>query len=134
VTAKTVIFHSLEQARAARAAAAECDAAITLQTAPGAAVYGGVGYLAAIVDQAGASGDEAVIDCGEDAGIAQAALRAGWKRILFRGAKDIFDKLDQMAAQRDARMVEPQGAALDLLDAPDAAAAVRNYLRADPSS
>ena len=95
---KTVIFHHLADARAAL----ECAATVTLQTAPGAAAYAGVGYLMAVVEQAGADKAEAIIDCGEDADIVLAALRTGWKRLLFSGRADVFVKLAQIAAQQGA--------------------------------
>lgn len=130
---KTIIFHSLDHARAALDAARACGAEITLQTAPGAAVYGGVGYLKAIVEQAGveqAGALEAVIDCGEDAGVALAALRTGWKLVMFSGRLDVFAKVADIAEQQGARVMqpEPDSAALDLLDTPDPADACRKYL------
>ncbi len=97
---KTVIFHDLADARAAL----ESATAVTLQTAPGAAAYAGAGYLMAVIEQAGADKAEAVIDCGEDAGIALAALRGGWKRLLFSGRKEVFIKLAQIAEQQGARV------------------------------
>lgn len=104
---KTVIFHDLQEARAALAAARKTAAPITLQTAPGAAVYAGVGYLMAVIDQAGADRCEAVIDCGEDAGIALAALRTGWKRLLFTGREEVCVKLAQIAEQQGASVTSP---------------------------
>ena len=128
---KTIIFHDLGHARAALAAAHEHNLAITLQTAPGAAAYAGVGYLKAVNDKAGAH--EAIIDCGEDPGVVLAALRAGWKRLIFSGERDVFDKLAQMAGQQGATITEagPKGPILDLLDAPDPAIACLDFLRPD---
>ncbi len=103
---RTVIFDDLAAARAALAAARESHTAITLQTAPGAAAYAGVGYLMAVIEQAGADKAEAVIDCGEDAGLALAALRAGWKKLLFSGRRDVCAKLAQIAEQQGAEVVE----------------------------
>lgn len=129
---KTIIFHGLAHARAALAAAREHNAALALKTAPGAAAYAGVGYLKAIVEKAGAdkAGVEAIIDCGEDAVIALAALRTGWKLVEFSGSGEVFAKLAQIAGQQHARVLEPDPdrATLDLLDAPDALAACRNFL------
>ena len=131
MTGKIIIFHNLEQARAALAAARESGATITLQSAPGAAAYAGVGYLKAVIEQAGAA--DAVIDCGEDSGLALAALRAGWKRVMFSGDADVFAKLADIAEQQGARVMEPEPdrSALDLLDTPDPAAACRKYLGSD---
>lgn len=105
MTAKrTVIFHDLADARAAL----KCDASVTLQTAPGAAAYAGVGYLMAVIEQAGADGCAAVIDCGEDADIVLAALRTGWKKLLFSGRRDVGAKLAQIAEQQGADLVRDQ--------------------------
>ena len=100
---KTIVFHDLCQARQALEAAREHGQSITLRTAPGAAAYAGVGYLKAVIERAGA--DEAIIDCGGDAGVAMAALRAGWKLVMFSGRKDVFVKLAQIAEQQGARVV-----------------------------
>ena len=99
---RTIIFHDLAEARAALAA----DSTITLQTAPGAAAYAGVGYLMAVIEKAGADKSAAVIDCGEDAGAALAALRTGWKKLLFSGRRDVRVKLAQIARQQGAVVLE----------------------------
>ena len=103
---QTVIFHDLADARAALADARENHTTITLQTAPGAAAYAGVGYLMAVIEQAGADRCAAVIDCGEDAGLALAALRTGWKKLLFSGRRDICVKLARIAEQQGAEVLE----------------------------
>lgn len=107
MTRKTIIFHDVEEAREALAAAQKNATTVTLQTAPGAAAYAGVGYLMAVIEQAGANKCEAVIDCGDDAGIAMAALRAGWKRLLFTGRRDVCVKLAQIAEQQGASVTTP---------------------------
>ncbi len=131
-----IVFHSLAHARAALAAAAEAGVAITLQSAPGAAAYAGAGYLKAIADQAAAEHPDvdmtAVIDCGADAGIAMAALRIGWQRVVFSGPAKVRAKLADIAARTGARLVADEAdarEALDLLDVADADAACREYLR-----
>ncbi len=128
-----IVFHSLAHARAALAAAAEAGVAITLQSAPGAAVYAGVGYLKAIADQAtGEHADidvTATIDCGADAGIAMAALRIGWRTVRFSGPAKVRAKLADIAAQTGARLVADKAPeALDLLDSGDPLAACRAFL------
>lgn len=136
-----IVFHSLAHARAALAAAAEAGVvAVTLQSAPGAAAYAGAGYLKAIVDQAASEHADvdctAVIDCGADAGIAMAALRAGWRTVRFSGPAKVGRKLADIAAECGARLVvdEPEAAplealeALDLLDSGDPLAACRAFL------
>jgi hypothetical protein len=139
VSRRIILFNSLDHARAAVAAAAELDVPMTLQSAPGAAAYAGVGFLKAVVDQATADGDfgdgdiEAAIDCGEDAGTALAALRAGWTRVVFSGPAEVLGKLADIAAQQGARVAAPdaKAAALDLLDVTDPLAACGDFLGAE---
>ena len=131
-----ILFHSLDHARAAFAAAAELGVPFTLQSAPGAAAYAGVGFLKAVADEAmgdGAGDVVAVIDCGADAGTALAALRAGWARVVFSGPADMLEKLADIAVQQDARVVGPdtETTALDLLDVADPLAACRDFLGAE---
>ncbi len=102
--ARAVIFHSLADASAAVAAAG--GRPLILLSAPGAAGYAGPDYLKAIADEAlaGSRGADAVIDCGNEAGVAMAALRGGWKWLVFRGRADVRAKLADMAAQMGARI------------------------------
>jgi hypothetical protein len=127
VTRPIILFHDLDHAHAAVDAAAGLKIPITLQSAPGAAAYAGVGFLKAVVDEAGVS--DAVIDCGTDAGTAMAALRAGWKRLVFSGDQAMAVKLADMGAQMDAIVTGDTGApALDLLDVAGPLDACRNFL------
>ncbi len=129
-----IVFHTLEHARAALAAALEADVAVTLRSAPGAAAYAGTGYLKAIADAATKDYPDArvtwVIDCGADAGTALGALRIGWKQLRFSGAESLRKKLTDIAAQRDATVTgEAAGeTVLDLLEHHDPAAACRDVL------
>ncbi len=132
--ARAIIFHSLAHARAALGAARESGVAICLVTAPGAARYAGPDHLKKIIDLALAEFEgEApgvLIDCGENAGPAMSALRAGWKTLAFSGEPDVRRKIADMAAQRGARLVDRPVEALDLLDEPDPDAACRCWLSA----
>ena len=129
-----IVFHTLEHARAALAAALEADVAVTLRSAPGAAAYAGTGYLKAIADAATDDYPDArvtwVIDCGADAGTALGALRIGWKKLRFSGTASGREKLTDIAAQRDATVTgEAAGeTVLDLLEHHDPAAACRDVL------
>ncbi len=130
---RIILFNSLDHAQAAVAASSERDGPFTLQSAPGAAAYAGVGFLKAVADEAmgdGAGDVVAVIDCGADADTALAALRAGWARVVFTGRADVLEKLADIAAQQGARLArpDPQATALDLLDAADPLAACRDFL------
>lgn len=103
-----MIFHSLADAAAAVAAAD--GRPLILLSAPGAAGYAGSDFLKAIADEAlaGSTGASAIIDCGEDAGVAMAALRAGWQRLVFCGRAEVRTKLADMAAQTGARIGSPE--------------------------
>jgi hypothetical protein len=119
---RQVVIHSLEQARAALAAAAEIGCAIELRSAPGAAGYAGVGYLKALCDEVG---HELLIDCGDDAGLVMAALRTGSRRIAFSGSDEVARRLGEMADQLGAILaVEPPAPDVVMLQPEDDAAAV----------
>ncbi len=129
-----IVFHNLDHARAALAAALEADVAITLRSAPGAVAYAGAGYLKAIAEGAAKDYPDAgatwVIDCGADAGTALGALRIGWKCLRFSGPDSRREKLADIAGQQGAALVDetPDEAVLDLLDDRDPAAACREFL------
>lgn len=130
--ARAIIFHSLAHARAALTVAQETGAELCLMTAPDAARYAGPDHLKKICDLAftGVEGGatDTLIDCGEDAGSAMAALRAGWKDIAFSGGAELAAKIADMAAQCGARLVETVPQALDLVDEADPEAACRRWL------
>lgn len=125
-------MHSLAHARAALEAASESGLSVTLYTAPGAAAYAGVTYLAAVVNRARQAFPsalaDAVIDCGADAGTVQAALRTGWKSVLFRGRSDVADKLAAIAGQHGACLAREGQTAIDLLDQDDPLGSCRSWL------
>ena len=129
-----IVFHTLEHARVALAAALEADVAVILRSAPGAAAYAGAGYLKAIADAAAKAHPYAratwVIDCGADAGTALGALRIGWKKLCFSGPESLREKLTDIAAQRDAAVtgVAAGETVLDLLEHHDPPAACRDFL------
>jgi hypothetical protein len=94
-----VVVHHRAQAEAALAAAEEVGCTILLRSAPDAAAYAGVGYLKALGD---ALGHEIVVDCGDDAGLAMAALRTGCRRLAFSGPAAVSQRLAAMAAEAGA--------------------------------
>jgi hypothetical protein len=47
-------------------------------------------------------GHEIVLDCGDDAGLAMAALRTGCRRLAFSGPAAVSQRLAEMAAQLGA--------------------------------
>ena len=93
--------HDLGQARAALAAARASGATPSWSPARDLAAFAGVGFWHAV---ATALGQPVVIDCGDDAGLAMAALREGCRDLLFTGPEAIAVKLDSMAAQLGGRL------------------------------
>jgi hypothetical protein len=93
--------------------AAEFGVAVQLRSAPDAAGYAGVGYLKALGD---ALGHELVVDCGDDPGLAMAALRTGCRKLAFDGADGLSEPLADMAAQVGAALGhgDPPAAVLHL--------------------
>ena len=94
----------------------------TLVTATGLAAFAGVGFWHAVEQ---ALGHPVVIDCGDDAGLAMAALRTGSRDLLFTGPPGVATKLADMAAQLGGRVrQELGGPVVDLLPEDDPADAL----------
>jgi len=90
-----------------------------LASAPDAGIYAGPGWWRELIVAARAAVPavqcSAVLDCGDDAGAAQAAIRAGVEGVIFNGAADVATRLADIAAQRGARLAtERPEATLDL--------------------
>jgi hypothetical protein len=47
----------------------------------------------------------ALLDCGDDAGVAQAAIRAGSEAIVFTGRVDVAARLAEIAGQAGVRLL-----------------------------
>jgi len=120
-TAPVVIIHSLAHAVAALRAAAEAGRPVVIASAPDAGIYAGPGWFGAVLRAArkavpGAQFD-ALLDCGDDAGAAMAAIRAGIEAVVFTGHADVVRGLADIAAQAGASLVTERPApALDLGD------------------
>ncbi len=117
--APVIIIHSVAHAVAALSAAAEAGRPVTLASAPDAGIYAGPGWFGALVAAARAAvpaaQGAALLDCGADAGAAQAAIRTGIEGIVFTGRADVADRLADVAGQRGARLLTARPApALDL--------------------
>lgn len=128
-----IIIHSLEQARAALAAASALGTTVTLASAPGAGGYAGPAWFKAILDIALAEvpvcGASAVLDCGAEAGTVLAALRHGVRRVRFTGGDEAASRLAEIAEQHGAALERSElRPALDLLDCKDPEAACRAFL------
>ncbi len=114
-----IIVHSLAHAVAALSAAAEAGRRVTLLSAPDAGIYAGPGWFGALVAAARAAVPAAhataLLDCGDDAGAAQAAIRAGIEGVVFTGRADVAERLADVARQRGALLLSARPAVvLDL--------------------
>lgn len=89
-----VRVHDLPQARAVLARWG--GSGTTLVTAEGSAGFAGVGYWREVER---ALGTTVVVDCGGDAGLALAALRAGCRDLLFTGPEGTAARLGDIAGQ-----------------------------------
>lgn len=130
--ARAVMVHGIGDARAALAAAAALGVPVRLVSAPGAGAYGGAAWFAEILAQAGAESPKArfdgVLDCGDQAGAALAALRHGVRLIRFTGHRAARTRLIALAGKHGARLIAGALPALDLAGAADPGAACRDWL------
>ncbi len=129
-----IIVHSLEQALAAADAAAALGCPLTLRGAAGAA---GIGWFASLdrflAERYPALDVELVLDCADEAGTAQGALRRGLKAIRVGGSDAVKAKLRALAAGYGARLDEDSRPSLDLVgglvERADLAARCRDWLQ-----
>lgn len=129
-----IVIHTIAHARTALAAAADVGRPVTLVSAPGAAAYLGATVfremVAAAARETPGATVTAMIDCGEDAGLALNALRHGLKAIRLRAGPAAMAAVADIAGQMGAVIdPAPEAPALDLLDRLDAPAACRAWLR-----
>jgi hypothetical protein len=114
--APVIIVHSLAQAVAALSVAAEAGRAIVLVSSPDAGVYAGPAWFREVMQAAREVVPDArftaILDCGEDAGAAMAAIRAGGAAIVFTGGADVAARLADIAAQAGAQLLREQPAAI----------------------
>ena len=133
MSGKRIIVHSLDDARAALAAARDLRVPVTLASAAGAGGYAGPLWFKSLIAAARAEFPEAeataVLDCGSEAGTTLAALRHGFKRVRFTGEAVALQPLREIAQELGAE-IETGAApeALDILDESDPETAARAYL------
>jgi hypothetical protein len=138
LTGKRIIVHSLDDARAALAAASALKTAVTLASAHGAGGYAGPLWFKAMIEAAAAEypGAEmtAVLDCADEAGTVLQALRHGLKRVRFTGNAAALKRLRAIAGELGAAIETGRApAALDLREVTDPAGAARTYLAEAPA-
>lgn len=128
---REIVVHSLAHACAALEVAAALNRAVTLASAPGAALQAGPSWFKSVVDQACAAHPNvavtAILDCGDAPGAVMAGLRAGFTHFRFDGQLAVRMKLAAMGAE----FVEPAAAVRDLHDAREPEAAIRAFLDQD---
>jgi hypothetical protein len=117
--APVFVVHSLVQAIAALEAAAAARWPIVIVSAPNAGIYAGPGWFKAVIDAARAKVPAAkaqfILDCGDDAGAAQGAIRAGVEAIVFTGRADVTERLGAIAEASGSDLLTTAPAAtLDL--------------------
>ena len=96
-----IVVHSLTHAVAVLETAAAMDRAVALLSAPDAGIYVGPGWFKALVDAAREAMRDAsftaILDCGDDAGAAQGAIRVGIEAVIFNGRADVAARLMAIA-------------------------------------
>jgi hypothetical protein len=104
-----IIVHSLAHAVAALSAAAGAGREIVIASAPDAGIYAGPGWFRELVKAARQAVPDAkatvLLDCGDDAGAAQGAIRAGVEGIVFTGRAEVAARLADIAGQRGVTLV-----------------------------
>jgi hypothetical protein len=109
-----VIVHGLADARLALSVGRP----VTLLSAPGAALYAGCGWWRALVRQARAEAPDVpaadILDCGDGAGQALAALRIGQLRLVLAPGAPGWDAVAAIAAEQGGEVLKSAPAALDL--------------------
>ncbi len=114
-----VCVHGLAQARAAVAAARAAQLGVVLVSAPGAAAFAGCGWWRALVEQATEGTGEAfadLLDCGDGAGLAMAALRVGQRGLVLAAESPGFDRVCAAAASIGAWVLPARPGCLDLAE------------------
>ena len=131
-----IIVHDPDHLNAVFESAATLRVSIIAITAAWAGAAYGALYWVEAVAAAREKWPEAdvvvALHCLDDAGRAMAALRMGWKRLVFTGGRQVRDKIIEQAAVLDAAVIaEPEGPVLDLGEHADPAAAVTAWIAAE---
>ena len=119
--APVFVVHSLAHGLAAASAAVEAGRPIVLLSARDAGIYAGPGWFRELVAAIREAVPEArlrpILDCGDDAGAAMAAIRAGVEAIVFTGGAEVAARLRSIADAQGCRLgADRPPAVLDLGD------------------
>lgn len=129
---RAVIIHGLAHAQAACTAARLLNVPIELHSTPDAVAGLGPHWFQKLLDEIELKFPdvqiEGVLDCGDSAGLALAALRQGLKRIRFTGPKKVREKIRGIARQQMATVDTAWPETLDLGHQADPATACRDWL------
>ena len=131
-----VVFHDLGQAKAALLAARRSEVGVVLCTAKGAIRYAGPAYLLDLVRTAVAETasdprliEAALIDCRNEPALAFAALRVGWRGLVFTATGPHRREIEAAVAHYEATLVVRRPRALDLAGRQDPVAACCTWYR-----
>ncbi len=132
MTEPTFIIHDLSHALAVGKGSMALNAPVVVRSAPGLATTLGPEAFSALIEETDRVYPDAlllgVLDCGDQAGTAIGALRRGVKRICIDPDMPTGDKIDDIARQLDAEVVNCSDNALDLLDVEDMDRAVFQHI------
>ncbi len=114
---RAVVIHGLVDARRTCHIARDLGVEILLVSSPDAVSYIGPTWFFDITLQVKQEFPDvvidAVLDCGDAAGGALAALRAGIKSIHYSGEKNVAHKIEDIAKQRGAKLLRSTPRAFD---------------------
>ncbi len=103
-----IIVHSLAHAIGALKAGTRTGRSIILSSAPEAGIYVGPGWFGSVVAAAREAVPDArfsaILDCGDQAGAALAAIRAQIEAVVFTGRTDVASRLADIARQHGVRL------------------------------
>lgn len=134
---RPIRIHSLAEAGAAGAAAAELGVSLLLVSAPGAAASAGAGWFRQVVGRTATLHPSVevtgVLDCADRPGDAMGALSAGIGVVLFTGRADVAARLADIAERSGARLLTTLPEPLDLRGVRDPQRACRDWLSGQSS-
>jgi hypothetical protein len=111
---RAVCVHDLAQARTAMGAAAALGCGVVLLSGVAAAGYTGCGWWRALIEAAGAGED--LLDCGDAAGYAMAALRIGQRGIVLSAHTPALTAVRSAARVLGATVLTARPECLDLAE------------------
>ncbi len=134
-----IVVHEIAHAIAALTAARAQNQPLLIISAPGAVRSAGAGWWRELVAQARDSipdqGAEWVLDCGDEPGMALAALREGVGTIALEADETTWSRVAQIAIQCDASVLKvDRTGALDLADSNNPQRDCNLYLSNGPDS